>query len=98
MKNPLTLLFRSRDKPDRQPTPKDSVSAALAFYFGSSAAGKAVNPRTAVQMTAVYACVRVIAETVASLPLHVYQYTDQGSEKALDHPLYHILTTNPTAR
>jgi len=97
MKNPLTRLFRSRDKPDRQSTPRDSVSAALTFYFGSSAAGKAVNPRTAVQMTAVYACVRVIAETVASLPLHVYQYTDQGSEKAMKHPLYRILHDEPNS-
>jgi len=93
MNNPFAWLFRSRDKP----SPRDSVSAALAFYFGSSAAGKAVNPRTAVQMTAVYACVRVIAETVASLPLHVYQYTDEGSEKALSHPLYRILHDEPNS-
>jgi len=95
MKNPLTLLFRSRDKPGGRPSPKDSVSAAQAFYYGGSTAGKAVNPRTAVQMTAVYACVRVIAETVASLPLHVYRYTDRGSEKAFDHPLYRILHDEP---
>ena len=85
MKNPFTRLFRSRDKPGGRPSPEDSVSSALTFYFGGSAAGKPVNPRTAVQMTAVYACVRVIAETVASLPLHVYQYTDHGSEKAFSH-------------
>lgn len=89
MKNPLARLFRSRDKP------RDSVSSAMAFYFGGSTAGKPVNPRTAVQMTAVYACVRVIAETVASLPLHVYQYTDEGSEKAISHPLYRILHDEP---
>ena len=101
MKNPLARLFRSRDKPGgrpspgRRPSPRNSVSTALTFYFGSSAAGKPVNPRTAVQMTAVYACVRVIAETVASLPLHVFQYTEKGSEKALDHPLYRILHDEP---
>ena len=95
MRNPLTWLFHSRDKPGGRSSPRNSVSAALAFYFGSSAAGKAVNPRTAVQMTAVYSCVRVIAETVASLPLHVYQYTEKGSEKALAHPLYRILHDEP---
>ena len=67
----------------------------MTFYYGGSAAGKPVSPRTAVQMTAVYACVRVIAETVASLPLHVYQHTDQGSEKAFSHPLYRILHDEP---
>jgi HK97 family phage portal protein len=93
MKNPLTLLFRSRDKPEARP--QDSVSSTQPFYFGGSAAGRAVNPRTAVQMTAVYACVRVIAETVASLPLHVYRYTDRGSEKAVNHLLYRLLHDEP---
>jgi HK97 family phage portal protein len=89
MNNPFTWLFRSRDKPE------NSVSPAMAFYFGGSAAGKSVNPRTAVQMTAVYSCVRVIAETVASLPLHVYRYTEAGSEKAINHPLYRLLHDEP---
>ncbi|HOO52280.1 MAG TPA: phage portal protein, partial [Alphaproteobacteria bacterium] len=57
MKNPFSSLFKARDKP------QNSVSSALAFFFSTSAAGKPVSPRTAVQMTAVYACVRVIAET-----------------------------------
>ncbi|MDL2317925.1 phage portal protein [Eubacteriales bacterium OttesenSCG-928-A19] len=91
MKNPLARFFHSRDKP------KDAVSAANVFYFGSSSAGKSVTPRTAVQLSAVYACVRVIAETVASLPLHVYRYTDTGSEKALDHPLYFLLHDQPNS-
>ena len=95
MNNPFARLFRSRDKPGGRPSPQDSVSSALPFYFGGSAAGKPVNPRTAVQMTAVYACVRVIAETVASLPLHVFKFTDRGSEKAFTHPLYRILHDEP---
>lgn len=91
MKNPFSLLFRSRDKP------QNAVSQALAFYFGSSASGKSVTPRSAMQMSAVYACVRVIAETVASLPLHVYHYTNSGKEKSLDHPLYPILHDEPNS-
>ena len=43
---------------------------------------------TAMQVTAVYACVRVIAETIASLPFGVFQETPEGSIKALEHPLY----------
>ncbi len=89
MKNPFLFFFRSRDKP------RNAVSAAQAFYYGSSAAGKSVTPRSALQISTVYACVRVIAETVASLPLHVYHYTDKGSEKALEHPLYHVLHDEP---
>ena len=87
----LLGLFRSRDKP------KDTVSAAPAFYFGASGAGKMVSPRTAIQVSTVYACVRVIAETVASLPLNVYENTDSGSEKAMGHPMYRLLHDEPNA-
>ena len=93
MKNPFIRLFRARDKPGAT----DSVSSAPTFYFGSSAAGKSVTASTAIQMSTVYACVRVIAETIASLPLHVYQNQGEGSVKALDHPLYPILHDEPNS-
>lgn len=48
--------------------------------------------RTALQQTAVYACVRIIAET---LPLHLYKYTDNGKEKDCTHPLYYLLHDEP---
>ena len=48
------------------------------------------------QMTAVYSCVRILAEAVAGLPLHLYKYTDSGGkEKALSHPLYFLLHDEP---
>ena len=48
------------------------------------------------QMTAVYSCVRILAEAVAGLPIHVYEYTDSGGkEKAINHPLYHLLHDEP---
>ena len=95
MKNPFLFLFRARDKPGRRPSPTDTISAAPTFYFGSSTAGKSVTAKTAIQMSTVYACVRVIAETIASLPLHVYQADGQGSRKAVEHPLYRILHDEP---
>lgn len=42
--------------------------------MGGSAAGKNVNERSAMQMTAVYACARILSEAIAGLPLHMYQY------------------------
>ena len=89
MKNPFLFLFRARDKP------KDAVSAATTFSFGTSGSGKLVNARTAIQVSTVYACVRVIAETVASLPFAVFEQDKSGSQKALDHPLYRILHDEP---
>ena len=88
-------LFKSRDKPQNR-TPGSS----FAFYYGSaplcSSAGKAVTERSAMQMTAVYACVRILSEAIAGLPLHVYRYKeDGGKEKALDHPLYLLLHDEP---
>ena len=89
MKNPFTGLFRARDKP------QDSVSAAPMFYFGTSGSGKSVTVQTAIQLSTVYACVRVISETVASLPMGVYEATDDGNQKATDHPLYRLLHDEP---
>ena len=97
MKNPFASLFRARDKPGRNEKTTDSVSSAATFYFGSSASGKSVTATTAIQMSTVYACVRVIAETIASLPLHVYQNQGEGSVKAPEHPLYRILHDEPNA-
>lgn len=89
MKNPFFGLFHSRDKP------RNIISGAETFYFGSSVSGKMVTPRNAVQVSTVYACVRVIAETIASLPLAVYEETDSGSRKATEHPLYRLLHDEP---
>ena len=87
----LSGIFRSRDKPQNS-----TVGASYAFYMGSSTAGKAVTERSAMQMTAVYACVRILSEAVAGLPLHLYQYNeDGGKSKALEHPLYRLLHDEP---
>ena len=73
-----------------------TAGSAYSFYMGGSAAGKNVNERSAMQMTAVYSCVRILAEAVAGLPLHLYRYKDDGGkEKALDHTLYNLLHDEP---
>ncbi|MGN0182842.1 MAG: phage portal protein [Candidatus Ornithomonoglobus sp.] len=87
----LSSLFRSRDKPTNS-----TAGSSYRFFMGNSSSGKRVNERTAMQMTAVYACVRILAESVAGLPLHLYRYTDSGGkEKATDHPLYFLLHDEP---
>lgn len=58
----------------------------------TTAAGITVSETSAMSATAVYACVRVLAETVASLPLHIYQHSSsRGKQLALRHPLYPVL-------
>jgi len=84
-------LFRSRDKPQNR-----TVGGSYSFFMGGTTSGKAVTERSAMQMTAVYSCVRILAEAVAGLPLHLYRYTDDGGKtKAIDHPLYHLLHDEP---
>ena len=87
----FSSLFRSRDAPQNS-----TAGSAYTFFFGGSTSGKAVTERSAMQMTAVYSCVRILAEAVAGLPLNLYRYTeDGGKEKAIDHPLYLLLHDEP---
>ena len=84
-------LFHSRDKPTNS-----TAGSAYTFFLGGTTSGKAVTERSAMQMTAVYSCVRILAEAVAGLPLHLYRYKENGGkEKALSHPLYHLLHDEP---
>ena len=87
----FSRMFKARDKP------ANSLNGSgYSFLFGPTVAGKAVNERSAMQMSAVYACVRILSEAIASLPLHFYQYNGAGGkEKALQHPLYSLLHDEP---
>ncbi len=87
----FTGLFRTRDAPSNR-----TSGSSYSFLMGSTTSGKRVNERTSMQMTAVYSCVRILSEAVASLPLNVYRYTDNGGkEKAIDHSLFHLLHDEP---
>ena len=86
----ISRIFRSRDAPKNA-----TAGSGYSFMLGSSASGKAVNERSAMQITAVYSCVRILSEAIASLPLHLYKYTDTGTAKATDHLLYFLLHDEP---
>ena len=86
----ISKLFRTRDKP------KDYyIGSDFRYLFGPSTSGKHVNEFTAMQTTAVYACVRILSETLAALPLQLYRYTPTGKERVYMHPLYQILHDEP---
>ncbi|PNP89138.1 phage portal protein, partial [Gardnerella sp. DNF01162] len=88
--NIFSRLFKSRDKPENR-----MLGGGYRFLMGTSSSGKRVNERSAMQMTAVYSCVRILSEAVASLPLHVYERTSTGTAKAIKHPLYKVLHDEP---
>ena len=81
------------------------VSAAKKAIFGSTrrtsslmfsrGGATTVNSHNALELSDVLTCVRVIAESVASLPLSIYQDSSNGGEKAKDHPLEELLRWQP---
>ncbi len=70
------------------------------FWFepvsARTGSGMRVSPDSALRLAAVYACVRILAETMASLPLVVYQRRpDGGKDKVTDHWLYRLMAKRP---
>lgn len=72
------------------------LNGAAGGYAFKTASGTTITPDTAMQTTAVYACVRILSESVASLPLITYRrLEDGGKERAPDFYLYPILHALP---
>ena len=89
-------IFSKLFKNNSPPVTNKTVGSQYSFFMGGSTSGKNVNERSAMQMSAVYACVRILSEAIAGLPLHMYHYNDfGGKEKALKHNLYHLLHDEP---
>ena len=90
-------LAKPRDVP-KIPSIQDNVrDSGTIFSFGRADSGEQVDEKSAMQIATVYACVRLLAESVAQLPLHLYRYTDSGTgkEMATDHPLYAVIHRQP---
>lgn len=67
-------------------------------WFGQSTSGKNVTVDAALQLSTVWACVRLLSETVSTLPLKLYRRQPDGSRTvATDHPLYRVLCISPNA-
>ena len=70
----------------------------LAAYYGTeTASGKSVTVDKALQLSAVWSCVRLLSETIATLPVGFYEKTNDGRQSATDHPLYELLHNQPNA-
>lgn len=79
--------------------PIDLLSGDFWAQFNSSghSAGQAVNEKTVMSLSAAWSCTRLIAETTATLPIKVYERTENGRRVAKDHALYSILHDSPNA-
>jgi HK97 family phage portal protein len=65
------------------------------FLSAPSYSGVQVTESRAMGLTAHFACVRVIATTLASLPIHIYERTPEGRRRVNDHPLSYLLRDRP---
>lgn len=97
----MGIFHRNRDGPKEkrsQPSKemKDFIRGVDVDFLGGSNSGVAVDELRAMQTSAVYACVKILAETVASLPLHLYKKGKDGkNEQAEQHPLFCCLYESP---
>lgn len=75
-----------------------TIDGLAAYIFGGteSAAGENVNPQTAMSVSAIYACVGLISETIGQLPIRVKKYkSGGGSDDAMSHPIYRLIALRP---
>jgi HK97 family phage portal protein len=67
-------------------------------WFGSSVSGQHVSVDKAMQLSTVWACVRLLSESVSTLPLKLYRRMPDGSrQSATEHPIYRVLCRVPNA-
>jgi HK97 family phage portal protein len=63
----------------------------------ASTSGQTVNEQAMLSLSAVWACARLVSETIATLPLHVYEKTPEGRRRAPNHPLDPIISQRPNS-
>ena len=81
---------------ERKATDAGNLSWAALFGQQNSRAGVSVNVDSALKVSTVFACLRVLADGIAQVPLKVYREKADGSkELAKDHPAYRLLSRRP---
>ena len=88
-------IFRS--SPENPSTSLSNPAAWLTGLFGTSKTGVQVSEDNALTFSAVYAAVRIISETIASIPLNVYQADGETRVKAVGHPVQDLLAKAPNS-
>jgi len=96
--------LRSRLGAEIRANPLDNPSVPLSLTGGwewmfdggrSTDAGETINDQTALKISTVYGCVRVLSESVASLPLRLLRVTPTGLVREVVDPLYSLLAIAP---
>lgn len=97
----MTLIQRivSAFKPEVKNQVYSSSDSRIIDFLGGfrASSGYTVNEETAMRVSAVYACVRLISGAIATLPLHIYERSPEG-RKEVDSPLWYLLNESPHKR
>ena len=88
-------MFEGRASKLTGTTPSNTTDWASTYSGTSTTAGQAITEKTALQVSAVWACVNVLAENVASLPWMLYETTDTGKRRVTDRKLASVLHDSP---
>ena len=84
------------NKARAEPVQNRTAGSAYPFYVGATSSGKYVTQQSAMRISAVYSCVRLISESIAGMPLFLYEELENGRKrKATNHSLYRILHSEP---
>lgn len=82
-------------KPNRAENPAVPLTTSVLLDAVPGGGSYDASPDGALRLSTVFACVRVISETIASLPIILYRRTEDGKERATDHPVYALLHDAP---
>lgn len=95
---PLEINFRNRTTGSVHPSHLGLEQAQYDAWVGgaNSKSGVSVTPEGSLRIATVLSCIRLISESIASIPLIVYRRTGKnGRERARNHPLYRVLHDAP---
>ncbi len=71
------------------------LAAMIGGWSMDGYSGRKINSRAAMQLSAVFGCVRVLTESVGMLPCSLYEQRDDQRQKATDHDLHKLLSVAP---
>ena len=87
------LIFGRRERRD---VSSEDIESAVNKVLTADAVADAtrqpvITEESALNLTAVWACVRILSETVGTLPMHLYRRTPKGRERLYDHPCHRLV-------
>lgn len=93
--NVKQMIGRMLGRKEQGPFDLTDTKRWLGYFGGAAHSGESVTQDTAMQLSAVWACIRLTATAVSSIPCRMYEKEGRGGRKPIDHPLNEILGVSP---